>query len=255
MYWAHPVLRREGRRIFNAQVTGRLAIRRRFKSTPSSSLEKGWTAALGSSGIFTPEALFLALTLYTWQMHHFMTIAWTSRTDYMRAGFIMQSLDDPEGYKTARKGLFWALSMVPLPFLSTALHFTNPMFMITGTAINAYLVREYYRFYRTRTIKDAKRARYAGFLQLLVLFGLMTFHLESRDHIKAFQQLNQLRHEGLNYCVYHYHKIMNSSHLCVYLFGKSKQNVQDNDQRGAEDKSPTSTQLEERSASNTEATS
>lgn len=36
----------------------------------------GWTAALGSSGLLTPEALYLAVTLYAWQMHHFMTIAW-----------------------------------------------------------------------------------------------------------------------------------------------------------------------------------
>eukprot|EP00808_Paulinella_micropora_P006047 g73643.t1 len=31
----------------------------------------GWTAAMGSSGILTPEALFLATTLYMWQMHHY----------------------------------------------------------------------------------------------------------------------------------------------------------------------------------------
>jgi protoheme IX farnesyltransferase len=182
----------------------------------------GWTAAMGSSGILTPEAMFLALTLYTWQMHHFMTIAWSSRRDYARAGFIMQSLDDPDGAKTVRKGMFWAVSMLPLPFLSTALHFTNPMFIITGTAINAYLIREYYKFYKDRTTRDAKRARYAGFLQLLAFFAFLAFHLESREHIKAFQQLNKMRQDGLNYCVYHYHKVMSTSHLCIYLFGKKK---------------------------------
>jgi len=182
----------------------------------------GWTAAMGSSGVFTSEALFLAATLYTWQMHHFMTIAWTSRTDYARAGFIMQSLNDPTGSKTASKGLFWAGTMFALPIYSSFIGFTNPMFLLTGTLTNMYLFRSYLRFYNSRTNRDARDARIAGFFQLLAFFGFLIFHLQEREHIRGFKQLEEMRGEGKKFCVYHYHKFMQNSHLCVYLFGTSK---------------------------------
>jgi protoheme IX farnesyltransferase len=182
----------------------------------------GWTAALGSSGVMQPEALYLAATLYTWQMHHFMTIAWASRKDYARADFVMQSLHDPTGLSTVRKGSAWLASMFTLPAVSTYLGFTNPMFLVTGTAVNLYMARAYWRFYQERTTRSARQAMVAGFIQLLGFFALMTFHLENRDRIQGFQQLDQMRKEGLDWCVYHYHKYVASSHWCVWLFGKQQ---------------------------------
>ena len=39
----------------------------------------GWTAALGSLGLYSAEAAYLFAVLYSWQMQHFMTIAWARR--------------------------------------------------------------------------------------------------------------------------------------------------------------------------------
>eukprot|EP00456_Euglypha_rotunda_P077673 TRINITY_DN7351_c0_g1_i5.p1 TRINITY_DN7351_c0_g1~~TRINITY_DN7351_c0_g1_i5.p1 ORF type:complete len:186 (+),score=2.10 TRINITY_DN7351_c0_g1_i5:250-807(+) len=139
----------------------------------------------------------------------------------------MQSLNDPTGEKTSSKGLFWAGTMFTLPFISTAIGFTNPMFLLTGTLTNAFLFRSYLRWYQNRTNRDARDARIAGFIQLLAFFGFLTFHLQDREHIKGFKQLEEMRVEGKNFCLYHLHKFRDSSHLCVYLFGKSKKEEAD----------------------------
>lgn len=182
----------------------------------------GWTAAFGSVGVASAEALFLAGMLFAWQMHHFMTIAWSRREDYKIAGYVMQSLNDPTGDSTLRKGWAWALSNCLFPPISCALGFTNPMFMLTGSIANGMLISSYWKFFNERTNKSARKALVAGLLQLVALFTLMTFHLQDRDNITAFKQMNQLRLDGLSLCVFHYHKYMKSPDICVYLFGNSK---------------------------------
>jgi heme o synthase len=182
----------------------------------------GWTAAMGHSGVWHLEAWFLAGTLFSWQMHHFMTIAHARRSDYANAGFVMQSLNDVNGDKTLRKGLAWAGSMFFLPFLGCFAEFTNPMFMLTGSVANLLLFRAYIEFYKDRSSAKARKAMFAGFWQLIALFGLMTFHLQDRDRVQGFRQLDLLRKNGLHMCAYHYHKVMSDlPHWCVFLFGTS----------------------------------
>lgn len=186
----------------------------------------GWTAALGSSGVMTWEAVFLAGTLYSWQMHHFMTIAWSRRVDYEKGGFVMQSLNDPTGISTATKGLAWAVGMLPLPFLATAMNITNPMFMVTGSLINAYLLRVYWRFYQNRTSQMARKALIAGLIQLIGFFAGLGFHLQERDQIRGFDWYFELRQQGKEKCLYHYHTMSDEyGHWCMWLFGGEKKST------------------------------
>eukprot|EP00457_Paulinella_chromatophora_P005863 gb/GEZN01005881.1/.p1 GENE.gb/GEZN01005881.1/~~gb/GEZN01005881.1/.p1 ORF type:complete len:421 (+),score=19.94 gb/GEZN01005881.1/:114-1376(+) len=159
----------------------------------------GWTAAMGGTGLFTWEALFLAATLYAWQMHHFMSIAWKYRQDYTRANFAILSVGDKNGVNTSTKGLTWAVLMVALPFISNGCGFTSPWFCITGTIVNLFLILAYWEFYQNRNSRTAGRAMIAGFIQLISFFLLMVCHIENRDNITAFRQISVL---GDHWCAY-----------------------------------------------------
>jgi protoheme IX farnesyltransferase len=146
----------------------------------------GWTAALNTTGVFSSEAFLLAATLFSWQMHHFMTIAWLRRNDYKNAGFKMMSWDDADGFKTAGKGLFWAGSMTLLPFIAYMGNITaSPC--VAGTAgVNLLLLGFYANFYQQRTSKSARRAMLAGILQLMITFVLMASFMSKHEGSGGF---------------------------------------------------------------------
>ena len=54
--------------------------------------------------------------LFTWQMPHFLAIAWMYRDEYAQAGFVMLRRDDLSGCATAMQSLLYtfALSIVTL---------------------------------------------------------------------------------------------------------------------------------------------
>ena len=142
----------------------------------------GYTAAINNFNLLcTSEAFLLALTLFSWQMHHFMTIAWLRRRDYAKAGFIMMSLHDKDGYKTARKGLFWAATMTLLPFGAYFANITASSCAIGTVSLNLLLLYYYYQFYRKRTAISARKAMFAGFGQLFLTFILMIIFMESHE--------------------------------------------------------------------------
>lgn len=175
----------------------------------------GWTAAFGVTGVGHYEALFLAGYLFAWQMHHFMSIAWLRREDYIRGGYWMRSRGDDSGTSTAGYGLCWAGTMFTLPLIAHVMSFTTVMFTVSGTVVNTVFFYYYYQFYRQRTNASAMRALKAGLVQLFVFFALMVFHLSDHDRVTAFGQLSELREMGVAACAYHKHKFLGSrSAMC-----------------------------------------
>jgi hypothetical protein len=53
----------------------------------------GWAAA---SGNLEAGSAVLALALFSWQMPHFLSLAWFCKDDYIRGGFQMLSRIDPQ---------------------------------------------------------------------------------------------------------------------------------------------------------------
>merc|ERR1719223_68645 len=83
----------------------------------------------------------------------------------------------------------YVVSMALLPPVAWLANFTNPMFMLTGSVLNAGTIWYYYRFYRLRSFESASTAMFAGIYQLMGLFLLMVFHMQDRDNVKAFRQV------------------------------------------------------------------
>jgi protoheme IX farnesyltransferase len=84
----------------------------------------GWTAAGGG---LSPPAWAMFWILFLWQLPHFLALAWIYREDYRSAGLAMLSIDDPDGTRTARMALLYAVALVPVSLLPA-------VYGVTGTA-------------------------------------------------------------------------------------------------------------------------
>ena len=83
----------------------------------------GWAAAAGS---LEPGSAVLAIGLFSWQMPHFMALAWLCKDDYMRGGFKVGGRRVPyDGGGGARWGGFLLISVsghTSAPAVLTCLH-------------------------------------------------------------------------------------------------------------------------------------
>jgi len=73
----------------------------------------GWVAAEGSP---TTYGWILFGILFTWQLPHFMAIAWNFREDYSKGGFKLHQLGDPDGKSLARKSLIYSVLLTCFVF-------------------------------------------------------------------------------------------------------------------------------------------
>ncbi len=71
----------------------------------------GWTVVRNEVGV---EAVLLFLILFAWQMPHFYSLAWMYRKDYARAGYAILTVRDESGLKTARRMVFYSVTLVLL---------------------------------------------------------------------------------------------------------------------------------------------
>ena len=130
----------------------------------------GWAAARGS---LEPAAWTLFATLFLWQMPHFLSIAWIYRDDYKRAGIPLLSVVEPEGRRTARQvvgyavALFFASLAPEFVGLAGTLYFSGALFL--GLAFSLLALR----FARLRTITSARWLFIGSISYLPLLWGLL----------------------------------------------------------------------------------
>src|SRR6478735_7989073 len=82
----------------------------------------GWVAAhpggaAADAAIFDLGAWVLFGVLFTWQMPHFLAIAWMYRDEYAQAGFVMLRRDDAGGSSTALESLWFTIALVTITFI------------------------------------------------------------------------------------------------------------------------------------------
>ncbi len=92
----------------------------------------GWTAARGELG---GEGLSLFAIQACWQLPHFMAIAWIYRDEYARAGFQMLPVLDPEGRRTGRQALGYAMALLLVSVFRSLFHLAGPIYL--GCALGA----------------------------------------------------------------------------------------------------------------------
>lgn len=134
----------------------------------------GWTAAGGSP--LDAEAILLGSTLFLWQFPHFFALNWMYRTDYKRGGFAMVAVNDPSGDRTASLIKRYGVYLASLPFLSTAMEVTSPMFAVEGIILNAYALHVANNFDKERSNANARKVFLTSLWYLPCVMMLFLLH-------------------------------------------------------------------------------
>eukprot|EP00584_Thalassiosira_punctigera_P009317 CAMPEP_0172535544 /NCGR_PEP_ID=MMETSP1067-20121228/7504_1 /TAXON_ID=265564 ORGANISM="Thalassiosira punctigera, Strain Tpunct2005C2" /NCGR_SAMPLE_ID=MMETSP1067 /ASSEMBLY_ACC=CAM_ASM_000444 /LENGTH=492 /DNA_ID=CAMNT_0013320481 /DNA_START=99 /DNA_END=1577 /DNA_ORIENTATION=+ len=135
----------------------------------------GWTAAGGSP--FDAEAVLLGSTLFLWQFPHFFALNWMYRADYKRGGFAMVAVNDPRGDRTANIIKRYGLYLASLPFVSTALEVTSPMFAVDGgILLNGYALYVASKFDKERSNANARKVFLTSLWYLPCVMMLFLLH-------------------------------------------------------------------------------
>lgn len=126
----------------------------------------GWTAAAGHIEV---GALILFGILFTWQVPHFLALAWMYRDDYARGGFRMLPAVDGVGRFTARTALIYALALQPLTILIYTEGISGVTFLIIAQVLGLTFAVAVLPFYRDRSRLAARRLFLTSIIYLPLL--------------------------------------------------------------------------------------
>jgi protoheme IX farnesyltransferase len=133
----------------------------------------GWAAASGTVSI-GGWALFAIVFL--WQIPHFMAIAWLYRDDYGRAGFPMLPVVEPDGRRTGRQAVMYAVVLMPVSIVPSFVGVSGTIYLCTAVGLGMALIWLAARFARTRTDAAARALFLASIAYLPLLWAAMVFN-------------------------------------------------------------------------------
>ncbi len=114
----------------------------------------GWTAATGTFGL---GGWLVFAILVTWQLPHFLSLAWMYRKDYGRAGFKMLPVVEPDGVSTVRHVVGASVALLVASIAPTLFGYTGWVYLIGAGAASLWLLHASIVFLRSRTNLDARR--------------------------------------------------------------------------------------------------
>jgi heme o synthase len=132
----------------------------------------GWTAAHGTVSI-GGWALFAIVFL--WQIPHFMAIAWLYRDDYGRAGFPMLPVVEPDGRRTGRQAVMYAVALMPVSLVPSFVGVSGTIYLYAAIGLGMALIWLAARFAATRTDAAARALFVASIAYLPLLWAAMVF--------------------------------------------------------------------------------
>ena len=135
----------------------------------------GWTAAQGAQPQLGLGAWVLFGILFTWQMPHFLAIAWMYRDEYAQAGFLMLKHDDSRGGSTAMTSLLFTLGLIAITIIPFVTEMHGPVYLAGALVLDLVLLVCAMQFLADRNRTTARRLFFASILFLPLLLGLMVF--------------------------------------------------------------------------------
>lgn len=94
----------------------------------------GWTAAGGPLDVAVAALFWI---LFLWQLPHFLALAWIYREDYRRGGLAMLSVVDPDGRRTGRMVLLYALALLPVSLVPSLVGLTGTVYFLGALILGA----------------------------------------------------------------------------------------------------------------------
>ena len=117
----------------------------------------GWAAAEGGIVRIGTLGWILFAILATWQIPHFMAIAWTYRHDYARVNFPMLTTRDPDGGRVARWSLINTIAVVALCLLPSFLGLTTLGYAVITALLGAWFLTRAIAFLKPATRDEAAK--------------------------------------------------------------------------------------------------
>jgi protoheme IX farnesyltransferase len=130
----------------------------------------GWAASHGSVSV-GGAALFAIVFL--WQIPHFMAIAWLYRDDYGKAGFPMLSVIEPEGRRSGRQALLYAIALIPVTLVPTLVGVSGMVYGVVALVLGLGLLWLAARFAFARTDRTARALFFGSIIYLPLLWIAM----------------------------------------------------------------------------------
>ena len=132
----------------------------------------GWTAIRPS---LDPGAWILFGILFTWQMPHFLALAWKYRDEYAQAGFVMLRRDDTSGCATALQSLLYTLALTAITVLPFCIGMNSGLYLAGALLLDAAMLVCAAQFLLDRSLPNARRLFLSSLLYLPLLLGLLVF--------------------------------------------------------------------------------
>ncbi|MCP3902750.1 MAG: protoheme IX farnesyltransferase [Planctomycetes bacterium] len=130
----------------------------------------GWVGAAGS---LDAGAWMLGALLFTWQIPHFLALAWLYREDYARGHFAMLPARDASGQLTCQIMILTSLMLVPLALSATLLGLAGWLYAAGSTLLGLWLLARAVRLYRERTNGNARSVFLASLVYLSAVLMLL----------------------------------------------------------------------------------
>ncbi len=132
----------------------------------------GWAAARPTLDF---GAWILFGVLFTWQMPHFLAIAWMYRDEYAQAGFVMLKRDDVSGCATAMQSLLFTLGLTAVTLTPYFAHLNSGVYFIGALLLDGAMLFCAVRFLMLRSRPSARSLFFASIFYLPLILGLMIF--------------------------------------------------------------------------------
>lgn len=130
----------------------------------------GWTAATGE---ISAQAWVLACIMYLWQIPHFMSLAAIYRKDYARGGYKLLP-DNPEFEQATRSIIVvFSVALLGISLLAPLTGLGELLFGFGALLSGTILLYLSILFYRSYSLKNARRIFFASILYLPVVMGLL----------------------------------------------------------------------------------
>ena len=124
--------------------------------------------------LFTEQAIggwLIAFLLFAWQFPHFFALSHGVRHEYAGAGYKM--LTSTNTAMASRVSLRYSLAMFPICFALSYYEVTDKVFVVTSSVVNAWMMKEAWRFWRLQGDKgSARRLFWASVWQLPIVLVL-----------------------------------------------------------------------------------
>jgi protoheme IX farnesyltransferase len=130
----------------------------------------GWAAATGGVSL---AGLTLFAIVFFWQMPHFYAIAWLYREDYARAGLPLLPVVEPEGRRTGRQALAYAIVLLVVSITPAFVGLAGPVYATAATVLGLALAGLTLQFARERTTNSARRLFLASIVYLPILWAVL----------------------------------------------------------------------------------